>query len=143
MTIINRSALLPFSSSQMFELVGDVESYPHFMEGCVGVSILRREDNLVEARLDLARAGIHQSFSTRNRMLAAREISLELIEGPFEFFRGRWDFRALGDSASKLSLDLEFTFRNSLLSAAASRLFDKATNTLVDAVCRRAMQLYG
>lgn len=143
MTIISRSALLPYSAGQLFDLVSDVESYPDFLEGCVGVSVLRREESLVDARMELARGGISQSFSTRNRMFAAREITLELIEGPFEHFRGRWDFRALGDSACKISLDLEFTFRNILLGAAASRLFDKVTNNLVDAVSKRATFLYG
>lgn len=142
MTVIDRNALVPYSAGQLFALVSDVESYPHFMEGCVGVEILRREENLLEARLDLARAGIRQSFSTRNRMVAAREITLELIEGPFEYFDGRWDFHALGHSACKLNLDLEFKFRNTLIGAAASRLFDKVANDLVDAVIRRASQLY-
>ena len=143
MTVIDRTALLPYSPRQLFDLVSDVESYPCYMEGCVGARILRRDAQLVEARLDLARGGIKQSFSTRNRMLAAREITLELIDGPFEYFAGRWDFHALGDSACKLSLKLDFNFNNSLLGAAAARLFDKVTNNLVDAVGRRAKQLYG
>ena len=143
MTVIHRSALLPFSASQLFDLVCDVESYPQYMDGCVGAQILRSEEQLVEARLDLARGGISHSFSTRNRMLDGREITLELIDGPFKHFAGRWDFRALGESACKLSLDLEFTINNSILGAAASRLFDKVTNNLVDAISRRAAQLYG
>jgi ribosome-associated toxin RatA of RatAB toxin-antitoxin module len=143
MTVINRSALLPYSARQLFDLVSDVESYPAYMEGCVGARILHAEEHLVEARLDLARGGITQSFSTRNRMLAAREISLELIDGPFEYFAGHWNFRALGDSACKMSLNLEFTVNSTLLGVAASRLFDKVTNNLVDAVGRRASQLYG
>ena len=143
MTVINRSALLPYSARQLFDLVSDVESYPAYMDGCVGARILRAEEHLVDARLDLARGGITHSFSTRNRMLAAREITLELIDGPFEHFVGRWDFRALGDSACKMSLNLEFTINSSLLGVAASRLFDKVTNNLVDAVGRRASQLYG
>jgi ribosome-associated toxin RatA of RatAB toxin-antitoxin module len=143
MTIIDRSALLPYSARQLFDLVSDVESYPGYMEGCVGASILSRDEHLVEARLDLARGGIRQSFSTRNRMIGAREITLELIDGPFEYFSGRWDFRALGESACKLSLSLEFTINSTVLGVAASRLFDKVTNNLVDAVGRRARQLYG
>jgi ribosome-associated toxin RatA of RatAB toxin-antitoxin module len=143
MTVINRSALLPYTAHQLFELVSDVESYPSFMAGCASVRILRREKNLVEAQLNLAQGGITQSFSTRNRMIATREISLELIDGPFEYFSGRWDFRTLGDSACKMSLDLEFKIKNTLLGAAASRLFDKVTNNLVDAVGRRARELYG
>ncbi len=143
MTVINRSALLPYSARQLFDLVSDVESYPAYMEGCVGARILHAEEHLVEARLDLARGGITQSFSTRNRMLAAREITLELIDGPFEYFAGHWNFRALGDSACKMSLNLEFSVNSTLLGVAASRLFDKVTNNLVDAVGRRASQLYG
>ncbi len=76
-------------------------------------------------------------------MIAAREITLELIDGPFEYFSGRWDFRALGDSACKMSLNLEFNINSTVLGAAASRLFDKVTNNLVDAVGQRARQLYG
>lgn len=143
MTVINRSALLPYSARQLFDLVSDVESYPSYMEGCVGARILRREDQMLEARLDLARGGINQSFSTRNRMRAAQEITLELLDGPFDYFSGYWDFRALGDSACKLSLYLEFRFSSKLLGVAASRLFEKVTNNLVDAVGRRATQLYG
>jgi ribosome-associated toxin RatA of RatAB toxin-antitoxin module len=143
MTVINRSALLPYSARQLFDLVSDVESYPSYMDGCVGARILRRDDQLLEARLDLARGGINHSFSTRNRMRATQEITLELLDGPFEYFNGHWDFRALGDSACKMSLYLEFTFSSTLLGVAASRLFEKVTNNLVDAVGRRASQLYG
>jgi ribosome-associated toxin RatA of RatAB toxin-antitoxin module len=143
MTVINRSALLPYSAYQLFELVSDVEAYPYYMEGCVGACVLHREEDCVEARLDLARAGITQSFSTRNRMWVPREITLELLDGPFEYFGGHWGFQALGDSACKISLKLEFKINGALLGAAASRLFDKATNNLVDAVGRRANQIYG
>ncbi|MEZ5503345.1 MAG: type II toxin-antitoxin system RatA family toxin [Halioglobus sp.] len=143
MTVIDRSALLPYSARQLFDLVSDVEAYPRYMDGCVGARILRSETDMVEARLDLSRGGIRQSFSTRNRMLDAREITLELLDGPFEYFSGRWDFRALGDSACKLSLNLEFRLNSSVLGAAASRLFEKVTGNLVDAVSRRAGELYG
>ena len=143
MTVIDRSALLPYTAYQLFNLVSDVESYPSYMDGCVDARILRREEDWVEARLDLARGGITQSFSTRNRMSAPGEITLELIDGPFEYFTGRWEFQSLGDSACKMSLNLEFTINGSLFGAAASRLFDKVTNNLIDAVGRRASQIYG
>jgi ribosome-associated toxin RatA of RatAB toxin-antitoxin module len=143
MTIINRSALLPYDAHQLFALVSNVEDYPIFMDGCVGAQVLKRDEDMVEARMDLAKGGISQSFSTRNRMVATREITLELIDGPFDHFAGRWDFRTLGESACKLSLNLEFNFNSKVLGAAASRLFDKVTNNLVDAIGQRARQVYG
>ena len=143
MTTINRSALLPYQARQLFELVNDVEAYPKYMDGCVGARILRREEALMEARLDLAKGGIAQSFSTRNRMIDAKQITLELLDGPFEYFEGLWEFRALGDSACKMSLNLDFNVNSTVLGAAASRLFEKVTNNLVDAVSKRARQIYG
>lgn len=143
MTTINRSALLPYQARQLFELVNDVEAYPKYMDGCVGARILRREEALMEARLDLAKGGIAQSFSTRNRMIDAKQITLELLDGPFDYFEGLWEFRALGDSACKMSLNLDFNVNSTVLGAAASRLLEKVTNNLVDAVSKRARQIYG
>jgi ribosome-associated toxin RatA of RatAB toxin-antitoxin module len=143
MTTINRSALLPYPNQNVFALVADIESYPGFMDGCVGAEILHRSDDAIEARLDLARAGIAQSFATRNRIQPFHTIELELLEGPFEKFNGRWQFQALGEMACKVSLDLEFKFSNALLGVAAGRLFDTVTSNLVDALSQRARQLYG
>lgn len=143
MTLINRSALLPYQAGQLYDLVNDVEAYPAFMDGCVGAQVLHREEQLLEARLDLAKGGVAHSFSTRNRLVDSNEIVLELLEGPFEHFEGRWAFLPLGDEACKVSLHLEFQVSNAVLGAAAARLFEKVTNNLVDAIERRARQLYG
>ena len=143
MATIQRSALLPYPAAQLFDLVNDIEAYPDYLDGCVGAEILWREDNLLEARLDLARGGLRQSFTTRNRAVAGQRIELELVRGPFADFSGRWLFQDLGDKACKLSLDLEFSFRSQLLSAAAARLIERVTGNLVDALTQRARQLYG
>lgn len=34
---ISRTALVPFSVEQMYQLVNDVKSYPDFLPGCTGV----------------------------------------------------------------------------------------------------------
>ena len=143
MTVISRSALLPHKSIALFDLVNDIESYPEFMDGCVGARILRREGDLIEARLDLAKGGISQSFSTRNYLVGTEAITLELLEGPFEFFEGRWGFQELGETASKISLELEFRVNSKILGVAATKLFELVTNNLVDALGRRAQQVHG
>ncbi len=143
MTSIHRSALLPHSAAQLFDLVNDVESYPRYMDGCVGAQVLHVDEQHMEARLDLARGGISQSFTTRNVLTPHESITLSLKEGPFDQFAGVWRFRALSAEACKLSLDLEFTLRGGLLSAAAGKLFDRVTGNLVDAVVRRAGEVYG
>jgi len=143
MAHINRSALLPYPSQAMFDLVNDIEAYPSFMDGCVGAQILRRDENLIEARLDLARGGIRYSFSTRNRLDAPKVIELELIEGPFTQFAGRWFFQSLSSDACKVILDLQFAMSSSIGSLAARKLFDGVANNLVDALCQQAKKIHG
>ena len=142
-TEIHRSALLLYPADVLFALVNDIESYPSFMDGCVGADVLHRSAELVEARLHLAKAGIRQSFTTRNRLRAPEAIEMELIEGPFESFEGRWSFEALREDACKVSLRLAFRFSNALVGRAARQLFESVANSLVDAVVRRARELHG
>lgn len=142
MTSIHRSALLPFSDEQLFLLVNDVASYPQFMEGCVGAQVIHTDATHMEARLDLSRGGISQSFTTLNELTPFERIRLNLKDGPFEAFGGAWHFKALAAEACKVSLDLEFSLRSGLLSAAAAGLLERVTGNLVDAVVRRAQEVY-
>lgn len=142
MTAIHRSALLPFSDQQLYALVNDVEAYPQYMDGCVGSQVLRSEAHEMEARLDLARGGIKQSFTTLNQLKPHECIHLTLVDGPFDRFDGVWRFEALAEQACKITLDLEFTVKSSLLSVAAAHLFDRVAGSLVDAVVARAQTVY-
>ena len=138
MTVIERSALLPHSAEQIFDLVADIERYPEFLEGCVGATVHDRSDDSVTATLRLSRAGISHGFTTRNTMHRPNRIELNLVEGPFEQFAGHWSFRALGEHACKTSLRLQFSLASGLASVAAGKLFDKVALDLVDAVVVRA-----
>ena len=141
MSLIERSALLPYPAEQVFDLVADIERYPEFLDGCVGAEVLERGEESVTAILRLSRAGISQSFTTRNTMRRPQEIALALVEGPFEQFAGVWSFRALGAEACKTSLRLQFQLASGLANVAVGKLFDKVAVDLVDAVVGRAAAL--
>tara|TARA_B110000444_G_C18592141_1_gene478934 strand:- start:146 stop:583 length:438 start_codon:yes stop_codon:yes gene_type:complete len=141
MTQINCSALLPFSAHQVYNLVNDIEQYPQFMDGCVGAEILSTSDHIIVAKLDLAKAGMKYTFTTRNLLQEAESIRLELVEGPFDHFSGCWQFKALSKSACKISLEMDFSFSSKLVGLAALKLFDVVSSNLVDAICKRANQV--
>ncbi|WGL16207.1 type II toxin-antitoxin system RatA family toxin [Microbulbifer bruguierae] len=143
MTKIERSALVMFSAEQMFDLVNDVASYPQFLPGCRGAEILRQDENTLEARLDLSRAGFSQSFVTRNRLQRPQKMELALVDGPFSEFNGCWTFTPLAENACKVAFSLAFSAQNRLLGAAAGKLFSGIANQMVDAMCERAKQIYG
>jgi coenzyme Q-binding protein COQ10 len=63
---IRRSALVPYSALQMYELVADVERYPEFLPWCTAARMLERQDETVLASLSLAKGRASASFTTRN-----------------------------------------------------------------------------
>ena len=72
-----------------------------------------------------------------------QSISMALEEGPFSQLQGTWEFKALGEKACKISLDLEFDYAGPIIKATLGPLFTQAANTMVDAFCQRAKELYG
>lgn len=140
-TTINKTALLPHSAKTMFDLVADIASYPEFLPGCSGAQIIEQTENGVVGKLDLSKAGVTQSFVTRNTNTPYTSITLALEDGPFESLGGEWRFDALSEEACRVSLDLTFQLRSGLLKMAASRLFESVANDMVDAMVKRANQL--
>jgi ribosome-associated toxin RatA of RatAB toxin-antitoxin module len=142
MQTVTASALVAFSSQQMFDLVNDIEAYPQFMPGCVGAKILRKADDWVEAELSLNKSGFNQSFTTRNQLTVPDLIHMQLIEGPFSRLDGFWRFKSLSDSACKVEFELHFELQNRFLQMAAGKMFAAISQQQVDAICRRADIIY-
>ena len=143
MTKIERSALVRFPANDMFSLVADIESYPSFLPWCQSSRIISREDSVVEAELEIARAGFHKQFSTQNVNHEPDQINMTLLNGPFNSLHGTWQFIPLGDDASKISLNLEFELPGGIAALAFGRIFHQICETMVDAFHQRAKELYG
>lgn len=142
-TRIQRSALLPYPAQALYDLVNDVASYPQFLPWCSASEVLLASDSEMRASLTVAKGSLSQRFMTRNNLVAGKSIEMQLEEGPFTQLQGVWEFKALGDKACKISLDMTFDYAGPLVRATLGPLFNQAANTLVDAFCQRAKQLYG
>lgn len=143
MPAIHRSALVPYSSAEMYSLVNDIDSYPQFLPWCKSARVLSRDDDQVRASLELARGGFEKAFTTCNRLQKNKMIEMRLVEGPFRHLEGFWRFEPLGEQACKVSLDMDFEFANKLVGLALGSLFNQIANTLVDSFCKRAIDVYG
>jgi len=143
MHLVQRSALVNYSAQQMFDLVNDIEAYPQYMDGCVGARVLQRGDGWLEARLDLGKGGLSQSFITRNRLEPPHQMTLSLVDGPFSRLEGSWTFTPLDEKSCKVNLRLEFDMKSRLLGLAAGKLFESVASKQVDALCARARVIYG
>lgn len=143
MTSITRSALVMYSTEQMFDLINDVRRYPEFLQGCQTVDVFSESDDKIEAALTLSKAGIHHSFTTRNQLQRPNQIEMTLVEGPFSQFRGVWKFQALSAEACKVTLDMDFEMSNFITGAAVGALFKQVATTMVDSFVNRAKEIYG
>ncbi|GAB3291637.1 type II toxin-antitoxin system RatA family toxin [Pseudidiomarina andamanensis] len=143
MPTIERSALVPYSDAQMYALVNDIDRYPEFVPGCRSASVLESDEQNKVARLDISKAGISKSFTTRNTLVPFERIDMELVDGPFQYLRGGWSFHKLDEQACKIVLKLEFEFANRLLGMAFGKIFNELQSRMVDAFVQRAQHEYG
>lgn len=143
MTTIKRNALVPYTQRQMFELVNNIEEYPRFLPWCRESHIVSRTEEEVEATLDITWSGIHKNFTTRNRLHPFEQIELTLVKGPFKHLGGKWTFTALGEHGCKVEMELEFEFGAGLMDRMFHPIFNHIANSLVEAFCKRAVEVYG
>ncbi|MBH2548057.1 type II toxin-antitoxin system RatA family toxin [Serratia marcescens] len=139
---ISRSALVPFSAEQMYQLVNDVHSYPDFLPGCTGSRVLNATSNEMTAAVDVAKAGISKTFTTRNTLLDNQSINMQLVDGPFRKLMGGWQFTPLSEEACKVELHLDFEFTNKLIELAFGKVFKELAGNMVQAFTLRAKEVY-
>ena len=147
---VRRSALVPYTPAQMYSLVNDVAGYPAFVPWCAAGIVTARSTDALTATLEIRRAGLTVSLTTRNTLVEGQSITMVLVEGPLRAFSGRWDFvpiRAAGAGGElrgcRVELLVGFEFRNAALGLLMGPVFESSWNSLVDAFVTRASGIYG
>ena len=135
---ISRTALVPYSAEQMYQLVNDVQSYPQFLPGCTGSRILESTPGQMTAAVDVSKAGISKTFTTRNQLTSNQSILMNLVDGPFKKLIGGWKFTPLSQEA----FHLDFEFTNKLIELAFGRVFKELAANMVQAFTVRAKEVY-
>ena len=145
---VNKSVLLWYSPSEMYQLVTAIEDYPRFLPWCDHAAVIERHDDGVTARIGLAYAGVKHAFTTRNEHTPDETVIVKLVDGPFSLLDGTWVFLPLGRPGSpakacKIEFDLRYAFASKALEAVLSPVFDRVANTFVESFVTRAQAVYG
>lgn len=143
MPSINRSALVMYSAEQMYQLINDVLAYPQFLPDCSNSKIISQDEDSVTASLLVSKAGLKKWFTTENTLVTNQQVTLKLVDGPFNRLQGHWLLTPLSEEACKVSLELEYEFSNKMFDIAFGRVFNHMTNNMVQAFTQRAKQVYG
>lgn len=141
--IVRKSALVEHSAENMFDLIEAAEDYPAFLPWCASANILSRDDAIVAAEINVDFHGLRFQLTTRNPKRRPEFMAIVLERGPFRKFEGEWRLTPLASSACKIEFGLQYEFDSALMSRIAGTVFDRITNTLVDAYVARARDVYG
>jgi ribosome-associated toxin RatA of RatAB toxin-antitoxin module len=136
---VRRSALVAQSAECLFDLIEAAEHYPRFLPWCAGAAIVSRDENVVSADIRVRFAGVSFEFRTRNPKRRPEYMAIHLERGPFRRFYGEWNLKVLAPDACKVAFMLDYTFDSALMTRVAGPVFDRITDTLVDAFVRRAL----
>jgi len=147
MPLVERSALLPYSASQLLALVEDVPSYPAFLTGCTEATVLKQDGDATHAQLSFKWLGMTERFSTCNRRVqdadGNRGLAMRLVDGPFRKLDGQWSFQTLGELGCKVSLRVEVDLGAKALQNLFSSKIDQAVSGVMQAFRQRAATIFG
>jgi ribosome-associated toxin RatA of RatAB toxin-antitoxin module len=139
---VQRSARVPHTTEQMFDLVNDVERYPEFLHWCRGARVDLVQGSTIEATLDIGVLGFHQSFRTRNTLQRPERIGIDLVSGPFRRLRGEWRF-VTAPGGADVSLTLTFEVTLSPFGIVFAKVFEELAASQMTAFVGRAKKVYG
>jgi ribosome-associated toxin RatA of RatAB toxin-antitoxin module len=143
MITIERQAIVPYSSRQMYDLVDGVEHYPEFLPWCSGSELVLREERRTVGTIRIDYRGVRQQLTTDNQNIPGERIELALVRGPFREFRGVWQFVPLGDAACRVELSISYQLASPILGRLMGSAFEQIANSLVDSFVGRADEVYG
>jgi len=139
---ISKSAIVPYSCEQMYQLVNQVDDYPKFLNWCSSACILNQTDDKITASVSINKSAFNQTFTTINTLTNNQRIDMQLKDGPFSHLSGAWIFTALSDNACKVELELEFSFSSKIIDVAISPIFTSIANSQLEAFITRAKVVY-
>lgn len=138
---------MPYSASQMYALVADIERYPEFLPWCTALEIKSRrtegKKSVISAIMTVAFNIVRERFTSEVTLDPdALRIDVAYIDGPFRSLVNRWRFEPEPDG-STVDFYIDFAFRSRALEFLISGVFQRVIEHLVRAFEARARVLYG
>jgi ribosome-associated toxin RatA of RatAB toxin-antitoxin module len=137
---VSRTAIVGCPAALLYTLVNQIDRYPKWFAWCKSSAIIEQNADRMLGQMTVSFAGIEVAFSTENKLIADRQIDMQLKDGPFKTLQGTWQFSALGQSGCRVSLTLAFDLGSSVLSSVLSPAVSAWADKMVDDFVRVARQ---
>ena len=136
------SRIVPYGPEQMWDLVADVDSYPHFLPWCIAARVRSQTETEQIADMTIGFGPFRESFTSRNELARPQTIKVRYERGPFRYLNNVWSFEP-HSRGCKVEFWVDFEFRSRILKVAIGVVFNEATRRMVNAFLRRAREVYG
>jgi len=137
--LIKKEAIILKNVEKVFNIVNRIELYKNFVPYCVESEIILEENNFVEARLEFNLKGVITSFTTRNEICENEYINMKLIDGPFKYLDGKWEFKSI-DKKTIINLTINYEAESKIIEYTVGKSLEKITNYLVKAFINESMK---
>ncbi|MES2212906.1 MAG: type II toxin-antitoxin system RatA family toxin [Pseudomonadota bacterium] len=139
---ISRSAYVPYTAEQMYDLITDIRKYPEFLPWCTDVVVHKADTEEQDATLKVQKGFFRHALRTRNQLKPNESVVIHLVDGPFKQFEARWTITTDADGV-RISYVMNFEVSNPMMAALAAPFFDQIAGEMVEVFNKRAKHLYG
>lgn len=133
---------MPYSATQMFDLVADVKAYAEFLPWVIAMRVRKDTPQETLADMIVGFKGLRETFTSRVQKERADHIHVDYVEGPLKYLHNEWRFRPNGDGCL-VDFSVDFAFKNRMFEMLAGQVFTMALRKMIGAFEDRARQLYG
>jgi coenzyme Q-binding protein COQ10 len=134
--------IVPYTATQMFDLVAAVDKYPEFLPWCVASRIAKREGDIFYADLVIGYKMVREKFTSRVTLDRPGHIHVEYMDGPMKHLTNHWRFTDHGDGTCIIDFLVEFDFRNPIFRKLVEIFFNEAIKRMAQAFEDRAKTIY-
>lgn len=136
------SKRLPYTCTQLFALVADVESYPAFLPGWSSVRILRSDKSQLEVEQHLQMGPLDLCFHSTTRLKDCRRILITSNDTPFRNMVIDWRFTPLPENHCEISVEITLEVQPGLLKRPLEIILGCNNSQLLRLFENRARSLY-
>ena len=129
---IKKEAIILKDIETVFKIVNKVDLYKNFVPFCIDSVILSEDTNKMKARLEFNLKGLSTSFTTENTIKENEYIEMKLVDGPFKYLDGKWEFKKISDKTI-IFLTINYEAESKIVEYTIGKSLEKITSYLVQA----------
>ena len=133
---------MPYSATQMFDLVADVKAYADFLPWVIAMRVRKDTPQETLADMIVGFKGLRETFTSRVEKQRPELIRVNYVEGPLKYLHNDWRFRPNG-AGCFVDFSVDFAFKNRMFEMLAGQVFTMALRKMIGAFEERAKVLYG